>query len=94
MGDSIRSEGTPQKLIDQYESEENAEKERERWRMHQQYRSNKKPQLEVICRQLKIPVTLCVPKFQLVKLIVEKRKEPPPPEPKLIMATYPQFPLL
>ena len=32
------------KLIDQYEGQENAEIERERWRMHPLYQSNKKPQ--------------------------------------------------
>jgi hypothetical protein len=73
-----------QKLIHQYENQEAAEQERERWKMHPLYRSNKKPQLEVICRQLKIPVTQSLPKFQLVKLIVAKKKEQPPPEPKLI----------
>ena len=72
------------KLIDQYEGQENAERERERWRIHPLYQSNKKPQLEVICRQLKIPVTHTLPKYQLVKLIVEKRKQTPPPEPKLV----------
>ena len=73
-----------QKLIDQYESQENAERERERWKIHPLYQSNKKSQLEVICRQLKIPVIQSLPKYQLVKLIVAKKKEQPPPEPKLV----------
>ena len=66
------------KLLHQYESQENAEKERERWKVHPLYQSKKKPQLEAMCRQFKIPVTHSLPKFQLVKLIVEKKKEPPP----------------
>ena len=33
-----------QKLLDQHESQENAEQERERWKMHPLYQSNKKPQ--------------------------------------------------
>ena len=32
-----------QKLLDQYERQENAEQERERWKMHPLYRSDKKP---------------------------------------------------
>ena len=48
---------------------------------HPLYQSNKKPQLEVICWQLKIQT---LPKFQLLKLIIAKKKEQTPPEPKLI----------
>ena len=52
--------------------------------VHPLYQSNKKPQLEVICRQLRIPVTHSLPKFRLVKLITQKKKEQAPPDPKLI----------
>ena len=55
------------KLKDQFEGQECDEKERERWKLHPLYKSDKK-QLETMCRQWKIPVKHTLPKFQLVKL--------------------------
>ena len=54
------------------------EKEKEKWKSHELYRTKTKAQLEVLCKNLNIPVTSALPKYQLVCLIVEKKGEEPP----------------
>ena len=54
----------------------------EQWISHPLYQSNTKIQLEKMCRDLKIPVKQHS-KHELVRLIVEKRKEPIPDVPIL-----------
>ena len=44
------------KLQDQLNSQRMFEKEKEKWKSHDLYRTKTKPQLEVLCRNLKIPV--------------------------------------
>ena len=56
----------------------------EQWISHPLYQSNTKIQLEKMCRDLKIPVKQHS-KHELVRLIVEKRKEPSPDVPILYL---------
>ena len=68
------------KLDDQLEHQQESEREKNRWKTHSLYRDKTKPQLETICRELRIPVTSSLQKYQLVSLIAEKKGEVPPPE--------------
>ena len=61
------------KIEDQLQSQLMAEKEKEKWKSHELYRTKTKAQLEVLCNNLNIPVTSALPKHQLVGLIVEKK---------------------
>ena len=63
------------KIEDQLQSQLMAEKEKEKWKSHELYRTKTKAQLEVLCNNLNIPITSALPKHQLVGLIVEKKGE-------------------
>ena len=61
------------------EAQIESENERQRWKCDALYKTQTKPQLEALCRKLKIPVTASVPKHQLARLIYEKQGKPLPP---------------
>lgn len=67
-----------QKLQDQFENQLKSEKEKERWKSHELYRTHTKPQLETLCRKSNIPVVSSLQKHQLVALLAEKQGESPP----------------
>ena len=67
-----------QKLQDQLENQLRSEKEKERWKSHSLYRTNKKAELETLCRKSNIPVVSSLQKHQLVALLAEKQGESPP----------------
>ena len=58
-----------------------SENEKENWKSHYLYRNNTKAELEVLCRNLNIPVVSTLPKHQLVRLIAKKKGENPPGDP-------------
>ena len=68
------------KLDDHLEHQMKSEREKYRWKTHFLYRYKTKPQLEAMCRELRIPVTSSLQKYQLVSLITQKNGEAPPPE--------------
>ena len=72
------------KCTDIYRNQEITEREKERWKIHPQYRTSTKSQLEATCRQMRIPVTSALAKHELLKLISEKKGEAPPQPPKNI----------
>ena len=59
----------------QIDAQIEAERERERWKSNTLYKTKTKPQLEVLCKKLKIPVTHALAKHQLACLILEKQGE-------------------
>ena len=61
------------KVQDKIEAQFQSERERERWKSNTLYKTKTKPQLEQMCRQLKIPVTPALAKHQLTSLILEKQ---------------------
>ena len=61
------------KLDDQLEHHKESEREKNRWKTHSLYRDKTKPQLETMCRELRIPLTSSLQKYQLVSLIAKKR---------------------
>ena len=71
------------KLDDQLEHQIKSEREKSRWKTHSLYQDKTKPQLEAMCRELRIPVTSSLQKYQLVSLIAQKKGEVPPPEPSI-----------
>ena len=71
------------KIEDQLQSQLMSEKEKEKWKSHELYCNKTKAQLEVLCKNLNIPVTSALLKHQLVRLIVEKKGEDPPGDPPI-----------
>ena len=67
------------KVQDKIEGQIESEIERERWKTNTLYRTKTEPQLEVLCKNLKIPVTPALAKHQLTRLILEKQGKPLPP---------------
>ena len=65
------------KLDDQLEHQIKSEREKNRWKIHPLQQNKTKPQLEAICRELRIPVTSLL---QMVTLITQKKGEDRPPE--------------
>ena len=62
----------------QYEQQIESEREKDRLKSHDLYKSNTKPELEKICRKLRIPVTSTLLKHQLVSLIIKNKGEQMP----------------
>lgn len=65
------------KIDEQLQSQLNSELEKDRWREEAIYKENTKPQLDVMCRQLGIPVTPALLKHQLCSLIYQKQRRTP-----------------
>ena len=68
------------KLDNQYEQQLKSEREKNKWKKHSLYRNKTKPQLESMCRKLRIPVTSSLLKHQLVSLVSQKSGESAPPD--------------
>ena len=71
----MRWESTTKKQSNQYEQQIESERENDRWKSHNLYKSNTKPELEKICRKFRIPVTSTLLKHQLVSLIIKNNGE-------------------
>lgn len=67
------------KINEQLQSQLDSELEKERWKEESLYKENTKPQLDVMCRQLGIPVTPALLKHQLCSLIYQKQNKEEPP---------------
>ena len=67
------------KIDEQLQSQLNSELEKERWKEEALYKENTKPQLDMMCRQLGIPVTPALLKHQLCLLIYQKQNKEEPP---------------
>ena len=59
----------------QYEQQIESEREKDRWKSHDLYKGKTKPELEKMCRKLRIPVTSTLLKHQLVSLIAKNSGE-------------------
>ena len=68
------------KLTKIQEKQEKSEKEKQRWKSHPLYRFKTKNELELMCKQQKLPFTSSMAKHELVQLISYKKNEEPPPE--------------
>ena len=66
------------KLLDNFDAQINAEKEKNMWKSHPLYRTHTKPQLETLCRKSNIPVVSSLAKHELVSLLAKKKGESPP----------------
>ena len=78
MDSTPRSQRVPKKIDEQLQSQLNSELEKERWKEEALYKENTKPQLDVMCRQLGVPVTPALLKHRLSSLIYQKQNKEPP----------------
>ena len=73
-GGSFEANSDEQERSETQEKQKKSEKEKQRWKSHPLYRFKTKNQLELMCKQQKLPFISSMAKYELVQLISHEKR--------------------